>query len=362
MKMYAKYVGITLAAALGIFLFYLSAVSWGRLVSAKDSVMFCLEKPIGIRDAKDADEQIQDEWRKDEQEEDEARAMPEYCIWGQKEGVILTNNSLSRSVLADAVLFCGNPELLFGGYRLPGRKDSQGCLVDEELAWELFGGLEVVGEEVSYEGESYTIRKVIAGKDRVFAFQVGGQPEEDKIMNRITMQRPEGKSLRDLELIWDSQEGMSVTVLDLELLRGISGLCVLLLPVTSCIYFLWRLFGQYREQKKPVWKMAVAALAMLSSVSFFILLKKRVDIPDDYIPTRWSDFSFWADLWNRKREAVKLLMQMVKTDLDYGWMEDFMEALGFGLLAETIALLLFFRQSGAKACIKIKHRINPGAK
>lgn len=357
-KTYVKYVIIAAAAGLGLLLFCLSAVSWGQQILAKDRVMFYLEQPLSVQDAEAAAEKSQEEKQADNGQEEGAELTPKFCIWGQKDKVEIANHNLCRNAQADAILMCGNPELLFEDCRLPGREDIQGCLLDEKTAWELFGSSEVTGKEVSYEGKNYIIRKVLPGEERIFAYQVsskkadggvsGIQPENesfggeqngtDSVLSRITMQKPETKTLQDLQSLWGNKYGISVTILDLQLLRGIGGFVVLLVPLTSCIYFLWYLFCQYREQSQIVWKAAVAVLGMALAVCFFILLKKQINIPDDYIPTRWSDFSFWQNLWLQKQDAVKLLIKMPKTNLDYSWVATFGRTLGCGISAEIFML------------------------
>lgn len=362
MKIYAKYLIIAVAAVLGMILFYLSASAWGHFVFATDRSLLYLKQPLSVSEASEIEQKIEEDEKERALEENETEEMPKFCIWGQKEKETITNEDLSRSIQTDVVLFCGNPELLFEDCRVPARRDSQGCLIDEGTAWELFGSANVEGKEISYQGKSYTIRKVIPGKEKIFALQIcslvehetakdglspeGGmlkdrQPDETKediVLNRLTMQKPEEKTQQDMALMWENQYGLSVTVLDVELLKGIGGFCVLLVPVTSCICFLCYLFCQYRQQKRPVWKAVVAALGFTLAVSFFLLLKEQINIPDDYIPTRWSDFSFWTELWKQKQEAIRLLFQMPKTDLDIAWLESFGRTLGYGLLAEIFLL------------------------
>ena len=53
MKAYVKYVIAAAVAGLGVFLFYLSAVSWGQLLSTKDKAMFFLEQPLSVQDAEE---------------------------------------------------------------------------------------------------------------------------------------------------------------------------------------------------------------------------------------------------------------------------------------------------------------------
>lgn len=351
MKTYVRYVVIAAIAGMGIFLFYLSASAWGNLIFTKDKVMFYLKQPISIHDARETEQNIQEERQKSSQQESAEEEMPEFCIWGQKEQAVITNENLSRSIQTDVIMLCGNPELLFADCRVLSTEDSRGCLVDEWTAWCLFGSIEVVGQEISYEGNSYVIRKVLPGTEPIFAFQVvslleqgsakGNQTEqlrEDGVLNRVTMQNPEGKFREDLELEWEIR-GLSVVTLDLELLRGIGGFCVLLIPATLCICFLWKLYCEYREQKRLVWKVSTAAVGLVVTFCFFLLLKNQVNIPDDYIPTRWSEFSFWSGLWYQKQAALKLMLQIPKTNLDYEWMNAFGRTIGCGILAEVFAMI-----------------------
>lgn len=367
MKKYAKFAIAAALAGVGIFLFYLSAASWGRMLLAKDRALLYLSQPLNVQAAEEAVEKSGEEKQTDGGQEDGTKTMPTFCIWGQKDAVEIANANLHRSAQADAILMCGNPELLFEDCRLPGSEDKQGCLLDEKAAWELFGSSEVVGKEVSYEGKPYFIRKVIPGKEGIFAFQAGslwgsgnmeggqtengtsgeepqgeGQHGGDGVLNRITMQKPEEKSLQDLATLWDYKYGVSAEILDLQLLRGIGGFCVLLVPLTSCVYFLWYLCRQYRNQQQLVWKVVVAALGLMMAACFFVLLKGYVHIPDDYIPTRWSDFSFWSQLWRQKGEALRMLGQMPKSTLDSGWMGAFAQTLGCGVFAEMAVLPLGF--------------------
>ena len=62
-------------------------------------------------------------------------------------------------------------------------------------------------------------------------------------------------------------------------------------------------------------------------------LKDKVKIPDEYIPTRWSEFSFWESLWERKVDAVELLLRIPKSNLDNGWMDCFFHTCAYGVLA-----------------------------
>lgn len=372
MKQYGKYLVITGLIILGMFLSYLSASAWGRMVQQKDSVMFYLKQPIALEDALAVAEQNKETAEEYRQEQEEKKPPLSFCIWGQKEDVMLSNENLSRSFMADVILLCGSPELLFEDCRVPMQEDSAGCLVDEKAAWELFGDMKVVGKEISYEGNDYTIRNVVPGKEGIVAFQAsraliekntkleGAQSNEsmDGVMQRLTMHKPKGYSVYDLESSWNHAYGFFVDVLDLQLLRGIGGIVMLLFPVSLCFLFgcyLYHLraslnissglFGHFTVKKNGKLlqgKAAAVGLSLMLMGLLLFFLKDMVQIPDDYIPTRWSEFSFWTRLWEIKTEAVKLLLGMPKTVLDSHWMGDFFQTLTGGFLAEALLVVAGF--------------------
>lgn len=350
-KLTSCYLLITGLLGLGILLFCISAAAWGSMVWMSNTVMFYLRQPISAEEALAAAEWNQ-EIREREPEGEQTELFLDFCIWGQEENVVVENESLSVSTQADTILLCGNPGLLFENCSLPVREDVKGCVIDEKTAWELFGSSQVVGKEISCEGKIYIVRSVIPGKERIIAFQVQRDKKEsqkesaeskqempdspqERPFNRVTLSKPGDQSIYDLQTAWNNQYGLSAAVLDTELMRGISGVCLLLIPLSACIFFWMYLYHQYKIQDRWQGKAVAAGTALCLLVLFLIFLKKWVQIPDDYIPTKWSDFSFWTSLWETKTEAAKLLIQIPKTDLDYRWISSFFQSAGCGLLAEV---------------------------
>lgn len=386
-KTYVKYVAAIVVVGLVIFLSCLSFAADGALGFVKQRAMFCLEQPISNQEAESMRQEIEKGWEKFSQDAAEmeigqtdalqkgnrSELLPEFCIWGQKDGVSITNQDLERNVQADEILLCGNPELVFEDCRMLDREDTDGCLVDEKTAWELFGSLDVTGQRLTCEGKDYTIRGVIPGNKKVFAHMVDGsqpapqtetraeaeEPALENSLDRITLQRLEGKSIQELYLEWSSRYNVFAKLMDLELLQGISGCCMLLMPTTLCICLLWYLCRRFRKTEQLWQKAGIAGLALLVFIGFGFFLKHRVRIPDEYIPTRWSDFSFWSRLWKEKWEAVQLLLQMPKADVDYGWMEGLMRMAGFGVLSEILLLPALLMVRRIVSCKKRKVRDIP---
>lgn len=354
MKIYKRYVAIIVAMGTGCFLFYWSAAFWGGLLQVKDQVQFYLEQPISGQKALEILEQGREETASSEQEESEL--LYEFCIWGEKDQVTLTNDNLSKSIQADTILFCGNIELLFEDCRVPVMGDARGCLVDEQTAWELFGDGQIAGKEISCEGTKYIIRKVIPGKEKIAVFFAGGTTERmsdmdgagqeerdqrgDNCLDRITILQSGEISLNDLKSAWISRYGVSVQLLDLQFLRGVSGFFVLLVPVTIFLLVLRSFYRQYKRQQEWLWKAVLATASLMLAVLVLFFLKAWVQIPYDYIPEKWSDFSFWTELWKEKQESMRYLIQMQKSILDLKWISSFFKCVVLGILAEVFLVIL----------------------
>lgn len=188
----------------------------------ENQIKFYLEQPISGSEAVKIVESSQ---KREESKEDDNEQITDFCIWGQREGAILSNDNLSRDILANVIMMCGNPELLFEDCRVPGREDLEGCLIDQESAWQLFGSSNVVGKEITYNGKNYTIRKVIPGTEKIAAFQISRRAksknegeqadrfaplETDECqLDRLTVNSPRDWTIQALQEAWSNQYGFS---------------------------------------------------------------------------------------------------------------------------------------------------------
>lgn len=371
MRKYGRNLLLAGMAGLGCLFFYLSAGFWGNIGWSREYILSYINEPLSENQAAAVMEQHLERVEKNIQKSEVKEEIPDFCIWGQREQVLLTNENLSRAIQADVILFCGSPELLFEDCRVPGREDQQGCLIDEEAAWRLFGSVQVTGKTITYENNQYIIRKVIPGRNGLAAFPAAGsstsnrtdssaekgQPQtvqsERNVFNRVTIKKPEDQSVNELKTGWVSWYGVDIQMLDLELLRGAGGVCVLLVPLTVCVFFLSDLCSQYRKQGKWKGKALMLCLILSLAVLALFLFRRWIQIPDDYIPEKWSDFGFWAQLIKQKQEAVKLLFTFPKSVLDYGWGKSFLAAAGLGIAAEALTLLTAVMLQGR---MKIKYK------
>ncbi len=158
---------------------------------------------------------------------------------------------------------------------------------------------------------------------------------EEKIFSRVTIRNEEGEEESVLCEEWESRTGRPAEILDLTMLRGIAGFCVLLFPVTVCVFSLSWLYRCCWKTGGTQGKLAAAMAGAVICLILAAALRARVEIPFDYIPSRWSDFSFWAKLWEEKKAAAAMLWEAQKSSLDGEWAAQFAKSAGCGLLAEA---------------------------
>jgi len=210
------------------------------------------------------------------------------------------------------------------------------------------------GAAAALEGIPYIIRRVIPGEKKIAVFSAGGmidqasgvqgglnpekRQEEQKqenhsCLSRITVLKPEGTSMNDLKSALSSQYGVTAELLDLQLLRGVGGFFVLLVPVIVCVFVLWYFYWRYKKQQEWVWKALMAAAGLILLLLSLFLIKQWVQIPYDYIPEKWSDFTFWTELWKEKADGMECLIKNQKSILDLEWMNSLFKSIILGVLA-----------------------------
>lgn len=141
--------------------------------------------------------------------------------------------------------------------------------------------------------------------------------------------------MNDLQSLLYSRYGVAAILLDLQLLRGISGFFVLLVPVMVCVFVLQNFYKSYQKQQEWIWKAVMAAAALVLLILALLFIRQWVQIPYDYIPEKWSDFTFWTELWKEKADGMEYLMKIQKSILDLEWMNSFFMSIIWGVLAGT---------------------------
>ena len=94
------------------------------------------------------------------EEENEGEVLPA-VFWREQKSVRVQNESWNRSASVTELAVCGSSGLLYPGQAFLSEEDREGCLIDRETSWRLFGDAAAIGSLVECQGELYQVRGVL---------------------------------------------------------------------------------------------------------------------------------------------------------------------------------------------------------
>ncbi len=292
--------------------------------------------------------------------------------WGQSLSEEIRAGATSGVTRVDVIWLDGNASLIWAlpqaEGQFPGPKDTIGCAIDSKTALKLFGSMNVIGKEVQIAGEQMTIRGVFtlpegisavsSDPGRGLAFCPAALAKESVRMTALEfIPRPgPGETAKEQAEKWmnaaamgaggsmddhrDTQELMALfTSLPGFLFMGLmlAELYLMFIALTKAIWLRWiTLVGDRsvsrRQLISPVILWCALTLALvITGVWAARLPAFGASIPASFLPTRWSDFSFWP------KKAEQLLQLHVRERLSPALRPDLAER---GLLTAGILLSL----------------------
>ncbi len=270
-----------------------------------------------------------------EEREAEEQRPAAFTLWKEEKEQALENPDLSRSAAASVISLSGSSTLLFSSSAPLLSGDTEGCLLDEITAQSLFGSPDPVGAALFYGGRRLTVRGVIETERPLLLCQAEQKTEG---LTRLTLRPPEGAPIRDFLAEFSSRHGLSGSWASTDTWKGLARFCSLLSPF---LFFLSLFFPLLKAAFSSTEFPASFFLCLLTAgaVWFFMLwiTEASFQLPEEFLPNKWSDFDFWGDLWQQKKEELLLFLTMEKTEFELRLLLPALRALLFGLLS----LMLF---------------------
>lgn len=189
-----------------------------------------------------------------------------FAVWGEISGETVSDPDMGRRTQTDVIVFYGSPEAALPTGAALSKGDTSGCLIGEQTAWELFGSIGVVGEEICIGGGTRTIRGVIGMPGScVLVFGTGETAADGEEWERLRFDR-----------------------------------------VTACIN---------QEADKEQFALQQGLNASLLRLDYLL----DFDWLAELVPGKWSDFSGWKKNIKQKEQDFALLSetQMHSPELYY---------------------------------------------
>lgn len=311
---------------LSLYLFWQEACAIKELEYAGDTVSVVCRTDVPAQEAWELLRQPQ------EDSEEEV-----FCpvFWMERDEVQVSSKLLGNQADVRVICAAGNTELLFPGGSALASGDTEGCLIDRDTARALFGYGEAAGQILLLEDKEYEIRGTVEGHMGILVIQTA----ENADIGFDTVTVPAGgKQQEEIRELLEGRYGIQGTVVEWNLLYGLAKLVLLVFPMSVAAAVLISVRKNIREAsgrgERIFWRLCFWA-GVLGSL---YCIAAQVHLPSDMIPSTWSDFDFWSNIWEEKRLAVSFLLEMKKRTPEIPYMNAFYKSVILGFLS----LLLYF--------------------
>ncbi len=241
--------------------------------------------------------------------------------WTEKSLQSATNPDLNRSASDLKVLAIkGNSSLLFDGALLF-QDDKEGCLIDTETSYKLFGSIHSLGKEITYGERELIVRGVHDGTKSNIIVQL--LDDDRAVLDGLTIDGTD-MTLNRIEE-FKTQFGIQEMAVNGGIYHNFAKVFSMVFPIIALVLILIKVITYFfRAKRKPVLKIIYISMAIITVFIFFKVTKLNISIPLDMIPNKWSDFDFWSKMWKENIEKLQYVLYMKKYGIDIYNIENLM--------------------------------------
>ena len=252
----------------------------------------------------------------------EAAEVPfSYVLWGNGGTRLLENPDLERNAEAEILIVEGCSDLLLSSNVILDGTVKKSCLIGEGVAQSLFGSADAIGLSVTMDGCDYVVLGMLADVKQGAVFHA--KDVQACALDRMNVQAFNNVTISLLEQQLEWELGFAGTALDYRFINSLVGLMGFGLCLLLWIYLLRLMIAelkkyqyetthspQYAKNGNPLDAGYVKGLAarlacilgIIAILGIFLLIHAK--IPEDLIPTKWSDFAFWNRIFHEKSERM----------------------------------------------------------
>ena len=254
----------------------------------------------------------------------ESKKELSFVGWREESLQSVTNPDLNRTANdLDLLLINGSSNLLVKGSMLF-KDDKEGCLIDEETSFKLFGSSNCLGRTIVYNEKSLIVRGILKGTKANMMLQL---PEDSNLALKGLTIDGTGLTINKIEE-FKSQFGIQEMAINGGIYYIIAKTIAIIFPILALILILIKII------------ISIIYLFMIIT-SIFIVFKItniKISIPLDMIPNKWSDFDFWSKMWKQYSEKIQYVMYMKKSGIDIYNIENLLKSVLFSIF--TIILFV----------------------
>lgn len=317
-----------------------AAVLWGVSLMVGQEVL-SYEADVQIRyqgDGVPSDvvKKMKDDGRKKAEEVKETKT----AAWNVEYRVEVENPSLSSKQEVTCILVEGDKSLVVkdrlaaGGYGYA--DDEEGCVISSKTAWKLFGSTAVVGQWITVKGERFIIRGVTADSNAMVILSAG-RLKPDFYQNVSFSYDGGGSHMGETEVFmmrYGFPQGE--VIVDGSFFGAVVRLSRILPLLAFVLVFCYCIKQTVKADERKYRLFLKLARGAAVAVFVFVVVS-TVRIPEDLIPTKWSDFDFYAQKCEEIKENLLRLDMLPISEWDVKVKRSFAAST---LLAVEAALLI----------------------
>ncbi len=188
--------------------------------------------------------------------------------------------------------------------------DEKGCVIDEGTAHALWGSSDVLGQTIQWNERTWYVCGVVEGRDGL-AFFPAEEMEERMFQGLwLNLSEEQGGTYAAEQILQKYQ----LPVGDMTDLGLYVWLSQILAALPAFLLWAWTLMCIARR----LWKLRYTWLLFLMSVPLMFAGTAAIswtvgfpwNVPARFLPTRWSDGSFWSSLCTQVRDGVLTVFRM----------------------------------------------------
>lgn len=258
-----------------------------------------------------------------------------FVSWKEKNNEMVSVSELNKTNNVTVLSIYGDSSLLIDGPVLF-RDDIEGCLIDENTAFKLFGSTNVIGKTIEYGERNLIIRGFHKGERNLLVVEsLLAERNEDDYFDGISMVKDKNTTS------FIKNNGYENFAVDNSLYYSISKIIVSIFPLIILLFIIISIIKEVRSIKgKPVITILLIMLTLIISAIFFKVTRIKISIPVELLPNQWSDFDFWSEFYKKYLEKFKYIFYMKKYAFDRIYINNIIIELAYAISASTLFLLI----------------------
>ena len=233
--------------------------------------------------------------------------------WAEESLQSATNLDLGKSASELNVLAIkGSSNLLVKGSNLFA-DDLEGCLIDNDTSYKLFGSSNCIGREIVYNDRTLVVRGILKGSKSNMIIQI---PDDSmKALDGLTIDGTDFtlNKIEDFKMRF----GISELAINGNVYYMLAKFISMIFPIIALVLILIKVISSlFKSRNKPVLVGIYIIMALTFVFIFFKVTNIKISIPLDMIPNKWSDFDFCCKMGKEYKEKIEYVLYMKKYGVD----------------------------------------------